>query len=495
MSDRARKLDMRLLEFAVLLACLTTSSVTAAADRLPNIVIFLADDLGAHDLGCTGSTFYETPHLDRLASQGARFTQGYAACPVCSPSRASLMTGKWPVRTLVTDYIGAAQPEKWNRNTKLLPATYQTFLDLNETTLAEVCKSAGYATMHAGKWHLGPEPNWPEHQGFDVNKGGHSAGGPYGPGKYFSPYGNPRLEDGPIGEHLPDRLARECSKFIEENKDRPFYVNFWTYDVHTPLVARKDLQTKYEAKRKKLGLEPQYGREGLRDVRLVQEHAAYAAMVEAMDDAVGQVLKTLDRLNLADNTLVIFTSDNGGLSTSEGWPTSNLPLRGGKGWLYEGGIRVPLIVRWPGFAKPGSVIDAPAVTPDLFATVASAIGKPTPSDGIDLAPVLKGQQPPERALYWHYPHYGNQGGSPGSAIRVGSHKLIAWEEGGIELFDLSSDPGETRPLKDEGIMSGLIEKLILWKEQTGAKTPAPNPKFDPAKPDGRGTKNPTDKAS
>ncbi|HVJ68092.1 MAG TPA: sulfatase [Caulifigura sp.] len=482
----------RLLIVSILV--LATAAMAQGADRRPpNIVVFLADDLGAHDLGCMGSTFYETPHIDRLASQGVRFTQGYAACPVCSPSRASLMTGKWPVRTGVTDYIGAAQPDGWKRNTKLLPASYQTFLDLKETTLAEVCKSAGYATMHAGKWHLGPEANWPEHQGFDVNKGGHSAGGPYGPGKYFSPYGNPRLEDGPDGEHLPDRLARECSSFITANKDRPFFVNFWTYDVHTPLMARKDLQAKYEAKRKKLGLEAKYGREGLRDVRLVQGHAVYAAMVEAMDDAVGQVLKTLDDLGLADNTLVIFTSDNGGLSTSEGWPTSNLPLRGGKGWLYEGGIRVPLIIRWPGVTTPGSVARVPAITPDLFATVAAAVGQPMKSDGIDLAPALKdnsGQV--DRPLYWHYPHYGNQGGAPGSAIRAGRYKLIAWEEGGIELFDLGRDPGETTPIKDEAIMSDLIGKLILWKEQTGAKTPAPNPAYDAAKPSGRGAKNPTD---
>lgn len=462
-----------------------------AADRPPNIVVFFADDLGAHDLGCTGSTFYETPNIDRLASQGAKFTQAYAACPVCSPSRASLMTGKWPVRTGVTDYIGGPQPEQWNRNTKLLPAPYQTFLDLKETTLAEVLKSAGYATMHAGKWHLGPEPAWPEHQGFDVNKGGHAAGGPYGPGKYFSPYGNPRLEDGPVGEHLPERLARECSAFIEANKEKPFLVSYWLYDVHTPLMARKDLQQKYETKRQRLGLQPKYGREGLRDVRLVQEHAVYAGMVEAMDSAVGHVLKTLDDLKLTDNTLVIFSSDNGGLSTSEGWPTSNLPLRGGKGWLYEGGIRVPLIIRWPGVAKPGTVVEAPAITPDLFATVTSAAGRSVKSDGIDLAPILRGEPATERALYWHYPHYGNQGGAPGSAIRLGKDKLIAWDEGGVELFDLQADPGEKTPLADEEKTSELVEKLILWKELTDAKSPTLNPRFDPAKPNGRGTKNPT----
>ena len=486
----------RSIPLMLLALLLPAQPVTAqTSNRPPNIVIFFADDLGAHDLGCTGSSFYETPNIDRLASQGARFTQAYAACPVCSPSRASLMTGKWPVRTGVTDYIGGPQPDKWNRNTKLLPAPYQTFLALNETTLAEVLKSAGYTTMHAGKWHLGPEANWPEHQGFDVNKGGHAAGGPYGPGKYFSPYGNPRLEDGPVGEHLPERLARECSTFIAANKEKPFFVNYWLYDVHTPLMARKDLQEKYEAKRKRLGLEPKYGREGLRDVRLVQDHAVYAGMVEAMDSAVGQVLKTLDDLKLAENTLVIFSSDNGGLSTSEGWPTSNLPLRGGKGWLYEGGIRVPLIIRWPGVAKPGTVVEWPAITPDLFATVTSAAARPVKSDGMDLAPILRGDSADERPLYWHYPHYGNQGGAPGSAIRLGKHKLVAWDEGGVELFDLTADPGEKTPLADEETTSELVEKLILWKELTGAKSPTTNPKFDPVKPNGRGARNPTEKST
>ena len=401
-----------------------------AADGKPNIIFILADDLGAHDLGCCGSTFYETPNLDRLARDGARFTQAYAACPVCSPTRAAYVTGKWPVRTGVTDYIGAAQPEKWKRNTKLLPAPYADRLALEETTLAKVLKAAGYATMHAGKWHLGPEGFWPENQGYDVNVGGCSWGNPSGGKKYFSPYGNPRLADGPPGEHLPDRLATECAKFIEANKDRPFFVSFCSYDVHTPLMAR----------------------EGTRDVRLVQEHAVYAGMVEALDLAVGKVLRKLDELGLREKTIVIFTSDNGGLSTSEGSPTSNLPLRAGKGWLYEGGIREPLIVRWPGVVRAGMVNDTPVCTPDYFPTLIEAAGAKLPAN---------------------YPGDGPQ----------------------VELFDLAADEGEKHNLaeRDPEKTRELLDKLHAWQKETGARFATPNPGYDPAKPDGRAVPRPVPK--
>ncbi len=475
-----------------LLFCSLSSRSVAAAEK-PNIIFILADDLGAHDLGCCGSTFYETPNLDRLARDGARFTQAYAACPVCSPTRAAYVTGKWPVRTGVTDYIGAAQPEKWKRNTKLLPAPYADRLALEETTLAKVLKAAGYATMHAGKWHLGPEGFWPENQGYDVNVGGCSWGNPSGGKKYFSPYGNPRLADGPPGEHLPDRLATECAKFIEANKDRPFFVSFCSYDVHTPLMARDDLRAKYEAKRQRLGLEPKWGREGTRDVRLAQEHAVYAGMVEALDLAVGKVLRKLDELGLREKTIVIFTSDNGGLSTSEGSPTSNLPLRAGKGWLYEGGIREPLIVRWPGVVRAGMVSDTPVCTPDYFPTLIEAAGAKLPADypgdGKSLVALLKGAAPlPERPLFWHYPHYGNQGGAPGAAIRLGKWKLIEWGEGPqVELFDLAADEGEKRNLaeREPEKTRELLDKLHVWQKETGARFATPNPGYDPAKPDGR----------
>ncbi|HEV7222647.1 MAG TPA: sulfatase [Pirellulales bacterium] len=487
----------RTLLFAVLGAGRLLNIATAAEPTRPNIVFFLADDLGRHDLGCYGSTFYETPHLDRLAKEGARFTAAYAACPVCSPTRASIMSGQWPQRTGVTDYIGAAAPEKWNRNTKLLPAAYADRLGLDEPTLAKALKAAGYATFFAGKWHLGPEGWWPENQGFDVNRGGVTRGAPNGGGKYFSPYDNPRLADGPPGEHLPDRLATETTKFIESNRQRPFFVYFSLYSVHTPLMAREDLRKKYEAKRRRLALEPEWGREGERDVRLVQEHAVYAGMVEAMDQAVGKVLGKLDELGLAENTLVIFTSDNGGLSTSEGWPTSNVPLRGGKGWMYEGGIGEPLLVRWPKEVKAGTVVGAPVSSPDFFPTLLEAAGaKPQPGqtlDGLSLMPLLRGGALPERALFWHYPHYGNQGGAPGAAIRRGDWKLIEWlEDGRAELFDLAADPGEQLDLAAEQPerVAKLRAELQDWQREVGAKFPTPNPAYDPAKPSGRAARRP-----
>jgi arylsulfatase A-like enzyme len=459
----------------------------------PNIVFVLADDLGQRDLGCYGSTFYETPHLDGMARDGARFTDAYAACPVCSPTRASIMTGQWPQRTGITDYIGAPiRPEQWKRNTKLLPATYTDRLALDAPTLAKALKGAGYATFFAGKWHLGPEGWWPENQGFDVNMGGIDRGGPYGGNKYFSPYGNPRLPDGPPGEHLPDRLAAETAKFIEANRRGPFFAYLSFYSVHTPLMARDDLREKYEAKRRRLGLEAQWGREDTRDVRLVQEHAVYAGMVEALDLAVGKVLAKLDELGLRENTLVMFTSDNGGLSTSEGWPTSNLPWRGGKGWMYEGGIREPLLVRWPGVVEAGSVVGAPVSSPDYFPTLLEAAGvPPRPGqvlDGVSLMPLFRGGTLPERALFWHYPHYGNQGGAPSAAVRRGDWKLIEWyEDQRIELFHLADDPGERadRAARETARAEALRDELHAWQRQVSARFPTPNPNYDPSKPSGR----------
>jgi len=467
-------------------------SVLAAAEK-PNVVFFLVDDLGQRDLGCYGSTFYETPNIDRLAKDGALFTDGYAACPVCSPTRAAVQTGRWPQRTGITDYIGSPlKPEGWKRNTMLLPAPYSDRLAHEEVTLGELMKGAGYATFFAGKWHLGPEGFWPENQGYDINMGGIDRGGPYGPGKYFVPYGNPRLSDGPSGEHLPDRLASEANKFIETNKNQPFFAFFSFYSVHTPLQSRPDLQAKYEAKKQKLGLEPKFGREEPRDVRLVQEHAVYAGMVEAMDAAVGKVLGKLDELGLAKNTLVIFTSDNGGLSTSEGSPTSNLPLRGGKGWLYEGGIREPLIVRWPAVVKAGAVVGTPVSSPDYFATLADVTGsKPTAKiDGVSLRPLLDGSGDlPERSLCWHYPHYGNQGGAPGAAIRRGDWKLIWWfEREQPELYNLKADIGETNDLAavEPKRVKTLLAELKAWQQDVGALMTTPNAGYDPAQPNGRG---------
>lgn len=479
-----------------LLLAVVAASAQAAQPAKPNIVFFLVDDLGQRDLGCYGSTFYETPNIDKLAKEGAKFTSAYASCPVCSPTRASLLTGQYPQRTGVTDYIGAPQPAQWQRNTKLLPAPYSDRLAHRKMTFAEMLKMTGYATFFAGKWHLGPEGWFPEDQGFDINMGGLDRGGPYGGNKYFSPYGNPRLPDGPEGEHLPDRLARETAKFIGANKEKPFIAYFSFYSVHTPLMAREDLKKKYHEKKKRLGLEAKWGRESERDVRLVQEHAVYAGMVEAMDQAVGTVLAALDEHGLRENTIVIFTSDNGGLSTSEGWPTSNAPLRGGKGWLYEGGIREPLIVRWPGLTKPGTEIDTPVTSPDFFPTFMELAGATVPVgqplDGVSLVSLLKtGAGEADRPIFWHYPHYGNQGGAPGGAVRHGDWKLIEWYEyGRRELFNLREDLSEERDLasqKPEKVAE-LAAKLDTWRKETGALMPEPNPKYDPAKPSGRAAK-------
>lgn len=467
--------------------------VAAVQARGPNIVFFLADDLGYADIGANNpGTFYETPNIDGLARTGMRFTQGYAACPVCSPTRASILTGRYPARTGVTDYIGAAQPGQWKRPTRLLPAPYAERLDLGETTLAEALRNRGYATFFAGKWHLGPTNHWPENQGFDINRGGIDRGGPYGGDKYFSPYGNPRLTDGPPGEHLPDRLAAETVQFIETHRDRPFLAYLSFYSVHTPLMAREDLRKKYEAKAKTLPpIEKNWGKERERKVRLVQDHAVYAGMVEAMDLAVGKVLAALEAAGLTEQTLVVFTSDNGGLSTSEGHPTSNEPLRAGKGWLYEGGIREPWILRAPGLTRPGSVCEHPVISTDFFPTLLELAGlEPLPDqhrDGRSLVPLLRGQPLDRGPLFWHYPHYGNQGGAPGGAVRDGDWKLIEWyEDGALELFNLRDDPSErdNRALAEPERLRRLHRRLQEWRADVGARMPTPNPAFPAARPTG-----------
>ena len=484
---------VRATAVALLLGAAPARPTSTDPPERPSFLFILVDDLGWTDLSCYGSSFHETPSCDSLAERGLRFTDAYAACPVCSPTRGSIMTGRYPARTATTDYFGAAQPDRWKRNTPHLPAAYEDRLAAEELTLAEALGEAGYATFFAGKWHLGPEGSWPEDHGFDVNAGGWTRGGPYGGDQYFSPYGNPRLEDGPAGEHLPDRLAAETVRFIEEHRDQPFLAYLSFYSVHTPLMSREDLREKYRGKKERLGLEARWGRERGRKVREVQEHAVYAGMVEAMDQAVGRVLGALDRLGLAQSTAVFFMSDNGGLSTSEGHPTSNLPLRAGKGWLYEGGIREPMIIAWPGVAKPGGTCDEPVVSTDFYPTLLEMAGlPPRPEqhlDGVSLVPLLKGGAGPEReAIFWHYPHYGNQGGAPGGAVRTGDLKLIEWyEDGKLELFDLSGDPGERHDLAAERpeTAAELRARLRRWRQAVGARMSTPNPGFDPGKERGK----------
>ena len=454
----------------------------------PNILFILVDDLGYMDIGANNpDTFYETPNVDRLSASGMRFTNGYAANPVCSPTRYSIMTGRHPSRIDATNFFAG------NRPGRFLPARLNDRMPLEETTLAEALKEAGYSTFFAGKWHLGPtEEFWPERQGFDVNQGGHRAGGPFKAGKYFVPYANPRLTDGPQGEHLTERLGRETANFIRTHRDKPFLAYLSFYTVHTPLQAPVERVRKYEAKAKRLGLDQReaFGSEEQvwpnarpRQVRQLQAHATYAAMVESMDKAVGHVLNTIDQLNLNDKTIVCFTSDNGGLSTSEGSPTSNLPLRGGKGWLYEGGIREPFLIRAPGVTKPGSICDIPVVSTDFYPTLLSLAGlKERPQqhlDGVDLTPLLKGENAYEdRAIFWHYPHYSNQGGFPGGAVRRGAWKLVErFEDGRRHLYNLQADIGEGSDVASEHpeLVKTMTAELHDWYQQVDAKFLRPKP--------------------
>jgi arylsulfatase A-like enzyme len=456
--------------------------------RKPNFVFFLIDDLGWKDLGCYGSTFYETPNIDRLAAHGMRFTNAYTASPVCSPTRASLMTGKHPARLGITDWIGA--PQK--------PTTYRDHLPLEEFTIAEALREAGYATCNVGKWHLSTRGEdraeyYPDRQGFDVNIGGDDSGAPP---TYFHPYTrrNRSMETmppgGEEGEYLTDRLTDESLKFIEANRDRPFLLYLSHFAVHTPIESKPELTEKYEAKAARLPepdgprFKPVYGPYR---TRLVQDHAAYAGMVQSVDESVGRVLNKIRDLGLEEDTIILFMSDNGGLSTvpSEA-PTGNLPLRAGKGWLYEAGIRVPMIVKWPGVVQPGGECHEPVTSTDFYPTMLEMAGLPLEPkrhlDGLSLVPLLKRAGTPRReALYWHYPHYHGSGNRPSGAIRAGDYKLIEWyEDGHIELYNLKDDLGErndlvtTMPTKADE----LRQRLHAWRAEVGARMPEGEPRED-----------------
>ncbi len=477
--------DFLTLCAATAATCLAPAGI--AQTKRPNFLFILADDFGWTDLGCYGSSFYDTPNLDGLAGGGVKFTSAYAACPVCSPTRASIITGKYPARMATTDWFGAPQPDRIahhrTKDKPLLPAPYEEHVALEEITLAEALKVGGYRTYFAGKWHMGDTGFLPEDQGFDINKGGHHKGSP--PGGYFAPYKNPKLEDGPEGEHLPARLAEETATFMRESGDSPFLAYLSFYSVHTPLQGRGDLVEKYKKRADALADDRVvWGEEGERKLRLIQDHAVYGAMVEAMDEAIGRVLDELDSLGIADNTVVFFMSDNGGLSTSEGHPTSNLPLRAGKGWLYEGGIREPMIVRGPGVLE-GIACDEPVTSTDFYPTILEMAGLPSRPeqhvDGKSFVPLLESRIPSSirpRPIYWHYPHYGNQGGSPGAAIRVGDWKLIEFfEDSRLELYNLAEDIGETRNLVDieKERAANLVGMLRDWQMEVGARFPTPNP--------------------
>jgi arylsulfatase A-like enzyme len=469
------------------LGWIVTASTGYAKEK--NVLFIFADDLGYKDLGCYGSSFYETPHLDALAKDAVKFTNAYAACPVCSPTRSSLMTGRYPARTKNTDFFGAYNPKPGNPTPKkwkkpLVPAPYIDQLPAELTTLPEALKEHGYSTFFAGKWHLGGEGSLPTDHGFDVNKGGYHRGGPYGGKKYFSPYGNPQLDDGPDGEHLPDRLAAETVKFMTAT-EKPFFALLSFYSVHTPLMGREDLVKKYQEKSDKLNLKKDeiFQSEFPRKVRAIQDHVIYGAMVEAMDEAVGKVIKGLKDSGKYDDTIIIFFSDNGGLSTSEGSPTSNYPLRAGKGWMYEGGIREPLLLRVPGVTKAGTSSELLVTSTDFYPTLLDACGKDLQAkDHVDGVSILDQMKAPkkDRTLFWHYPHWGNQGGIPSSAVRVGDWKLIKfYYKKGVELYNLKADPSEKNDLagKEKVKLEELQSILNKYLKDTKAVMPTKNENF------------------
>lgn len=470
----------RILAGLVAAAGLALAAAAPAADRRPNILFILADDMGWTDGECFGSRYYETPNLAGLAAQAMRFTSGYASCAVCSPTRAAILTGKSPARLHITDWIGGETPPPAARFR--LP-DWQKSLPLAETTLAEALRPLGYATGHIGKWHLGGPAARPQDQGFDVNVGGGAAGRP---ASYFWPYGPPKHpnrvphlaeQGGRDGEYLTDRLTEEALRFIETNRSRPFYLQLWHYTVHSPLQAPRHLVERAR-------LRPPAGGQG---------NPTYAAMLASLDENIGRILRKLDEWGLSDHTIVVFTSDNGG-AVHFGKPpaTSNLPLRMGKGFAYEGGLRVPLLVKAPGVTRPGSVCDTPVSSTDFFPTLLELAGadrgaSTTATDGVSIVPLLRGAPAlPGRDLFWHYPHYWHGGKvSPYSVVRSGDWKLIRFHESGREeLYDLKADLAEQHDRAPDcpDIRQQLGDRLDAWLKQVGAQMPVPVAVAPPAAP-------------
>jgi arylsulfatase A-like enzyme len=470
---------------------LSFNSVSAKSDRSPNVVVVLVDDLGAMDIAAYGSSFYETPNIDALAERGVLFTAGYAGHPVCSPTRAAIMTGKNPARSEVniTDWIPGVMP----KNRKLLGPAINNDLPLQEVTIAEALKEEGYATWFLGKWHLGEtEEFWPEFQGFDVNIGGYSSGGPRG--GYYAPWKNPRLPEVPEGTYLPDYLTDEAIRLIEaRDEGKPFLLYLSFYTVHTPIQASKRHLKQYEQKLQTLP--PQEGETYVQRKyersRARQDNPAYASMVHAMDENVGRLLEALEAEGIDDNTLILFTGDNGGLTggTTRVGPTSALPLRAGKGYTYEGGIRVPYILRAPCGVGAGSVLSEPVIVTDIFATILDFCDLPLQpelhTDSVSLKPlVASAVDSLERKspLVWHYPQYHGTGFAPGSAIRVGDWKLVeSYEYETIELYNLKDDPSELNDLAAARpeIAADLQQQMHAYFAEVGASMPVANPNYDP----------------
>ena len=504
-----------------------------AETRRPNVIFFLIDDLGWRDLGCYGSPFYETPHIDQFATQSVRFTQAYATCHVCSPTRASIMTGKYPARLQLTDWLPGRREFSFQ---KLKNAKIHQQLPLQEVTIAEALKQHGYRTAHIGKWHLGEEPFGPLQQGFDIqiprwNKGWPKRG-------YHAPFQLDGLAATP-GAYLTDRLTDEAEKFIESSKDQPFFLYLSHFAVHDPIQGRRDLVNKYRNKLQEQtpSTEVPYILEGNPDakqplsrqslttrlrepawsgfrvlpertvkIKQHQDNIHFAAMVESVDESLGRLLDRLQALELADDTIVILFSDNGGMSAANfgnpqrvvkanrqdrAFSTSNLPLRGAKGWLYEGGIREPLIIKWPRRGQRGKVCKVPVISTDFYPTILEMVGVPLlPQqhiDGHSLAGLVKGDRKVERsALFWHFPHYSNHGmQSPGGAIRAGDYKLLEYfENNTVQLFNLQHDLGEQNDLSgtEPDKVAELREQLHTWRQHVSAAMMPPNPDYLPGPP-------------
>ncbi|MBU2945799.1 sulfatase [Zobellia uliginosa] len=474
-----------ILTFCLLfIGCKEKKVVTAEVESVQlspkkNVVFILVDDLGWKDLACYGSSFYETPNIDRLAASSNLFTNAYSPNPVCSPTRAAIMTGKYPSRVGITDWIPGYEAKN-----AILKGPEDLFeLPLEETTIAEALKEQDYKTFFAGKWHLGDTGFFPENQGFDINKGGHHKGQP--PGGYYSPYKNPKLSDGPEGEYLTDRLTNESIAFLEENKDNPFLLYLSYYTVHTPIQASKKHIEKFEAKKKELKIgDAQLKNEREAHTVINQYNAEYASMVYALDENVGRLLDKLEVLKLMDDTLIIFTSDNGGLTTRIGdrkGPTSVRPLRAGKGWAYEGGIKIPLLIKKPGQTQ-GSKINTPVISMDMFPTILEELNLPLRpelhQDGVSLKPVMEGEKSSaHEALFWDYPHYHGSGWTPGQAVRKGDWKLIYfYENDSYELYNLKNDVSEENDLAqtNQEKLKELKQVLIDFNKRLNTQKPMRN---------------------
>jgi arylsulfatase A-like enzyme len=449
--------------------------------KKPNVLFILVDDLGYQDLGFSGSSFYETPNIDTLSTQAVWFTNGYAASRVCSPSRASILIGKFTARHGITDWIGAKSGKDWrkrNRYNKLLPADYIQALPKQDITIAEAFKKEGYVTFFAGKWHLGSKGSYPEDHGFDINKGGFHRGGPSG--GFFSPFKNPKLKDKEKGENLTIRLAEETAHFITQNKNKPFFAYLSFYAVHAPIQTTKTKWQKYRDKADSLGIaESGYNMERVLPVRKVQDNPIYGGLVETVDDAVGVVLQSLKDNGIDKNTIVVFTSDNGGVASGDNYATSNLPLRGGKGYQWEGGIKEPYLIKVPWIKMSNQTSDFPVTHADFYPTLLDLANIPLlknqHKDGLSLKPILEGKEINiERPLYWHYPHYGNQGGEPSSIVQQNGWKLIHyWEDGREELFRLPSSENDTLNAVAEypEIAKKMSAQLLSWLKSVDAKYP------------------------